>query len=236
MNTSAVARQKLHPVLWTAAISVTLASLVAVAAMTGLLPKSQASTAPAPVGVAPTAMASPAVQATVTPAIATAAADKPAVRRHPVRHAVKQTDKAMAYDADAYTAARGYPPPTPLAQADIPPPPAVCTDCGVIESVHQIAHEGEGSGIGAVAGGVLGGALGNNVGRGNGRTLATLAGIIGGAFAGNKVEKNMHESTHYEITVRFDDGSRHTFTEAIRPPWRAGERVKLNNGALTYES
>ena len=236
MNTSAVARQKPHPVLWTAAISVTVASLVAVAAMTGLLPKSQASTAPTPTGVAPIAQAAPAVPTAVTPVIATATAEKPAPRPHPVKHAVKHTDQAMAYDADAYAAARGYPPPTPLAQADIPPPPATCTDCGVIESVRQMAHEGEGSGIGAVAGGVLGGALGNNVGRGNGRTLATLAGIIGGAFAGNKVEKNMHESTHYEITVRFDDGSRRTFTEAIRPPWREGERVKLNNGALTYAS
>lgn len=236
MNTSATARQKLHPVLWTAAISVTVASLVAVAAMTGLLPKSQASTAPTPTEVAPIAQAAPAVPTAATPVIATANAEKPAPHTHPVKHAVKHTDKAMAYDADAYAAARGYPPPTPLAQADISPPPTTCIDCGVIESVRQVAHEGEGSGIGAVAGGVLGGALGNNVGRGNGRTLATLAGIIGGAFAGNKVEKNMHESTHYEVTVRFDDGSRRTFTEAIRPPWREGERVKLNNGALTYAS
>ena len=47
MNPLAAEKPKLHPVLWVAAVSVTIASLVAVAAMTGMLPRSQASTPPA---------------------------------------------------------------------------------------------------------------------------------------------------------------------------------------------
>jgi uncharacterized protein YcfJ len=46
---------------------------------------------------------------------------------------------------------------------------------------HQIA----GMAIGAVAGGLLG----NQVGSGKGRTLATVAGALGGGYAGKKIEE-----------------------------------------------
>jgi uncharacterized protein YcfJ len=42
-----------------------------------------------------------------------------------------------------------------------------------------------GMGIGAVVGGLLG----NQVGSGNGRKLATIAGAIGGGYAGNEIAK-----------------------------------------------
>ena len=44
------------------------------------------------------------------------------------------------------------------------------------------------SGAGAVIGAVAGGAVGNSVGQGNGRALATILGVIGGAFVGDRVE------------------------------------------------
>lgn len=44
------------------------------------------------------------------------------------------------------------------------------------------------SGAGAVIGAVAGGAMGNSVGQGNGRALATILGVIGGAFVGDRVE------------------------------------------------
>ena len=230
---------KLHPVLWTAAVSVTVASLVAVAAMTGLLPKSQASNEATAAANPPAAVAAASTVANT----ASAKADTPVAPAKSTRHAAAAHEastpavaRTSGYDSDAYAASRGLPPPTPLAQAEIPPAPTVCNECGVIESVHAVTQEGEGSGLGAVAGGVLGGALGNGIGQGNGRTLATIAGIVGGAFAGNKVEKNSRQTTHYEVTVRFDDGTRRTFTETMRPPWREGERVRLSNGSLTYVS
>lgn len=243
MSPTVSANPKLHPVLWTAAVSVTIASLVAVAAMTGVLPNSRASAAPSVADIQPGPLAN-----ARTPGTATGHpdADKPVAKARAetalptssrlAAHAGTRVASApqRAYDSEIYAAAHGLPPPTPLVQAEAAAVATVCQDCGIVESVRTVAHEGEGSGLGAVAGGVIGGALGNTVGRGNGRTLATLAGIVGGAFAGNKVEKSMHESTHYEVTVRFDDGSRRTFTETIRPPWREGERVKLSNGSLTY--
>jgi uncharacterized protein YcfJ len=38
---------------------------------------------------------------------------------------------------------------------------------------------------------VLGGLIGNQIGGGNGRALATVAGAVGGGYAGNEVEKRM---------------------------------------------
>ncbi len=47
-----------------------------------------------------------------------------------------------------------------------------------------------GTGIGAV----LGGVLGNQIGAGNGRTLATVACVAAGGYAGNRVQANMQQS------------------------------------------
>ena len=229
MNTLTRERAKLHPVIWTAAISVSIASLVAVAAMTGILPKSQASTAPVAEASVPAVASSPATQTTITASTQTEGA-KPAHHKS----ARKAGAQPARYDADAYATAQGYPEPVRLAQADAPAAtPPVCNDCGIVEAVRQVMKEGQGSGVGAVAGGVLGGALGNGVGQGNGRTLATIAGIVGGAFAGNKAEKTIHQTAHYEIMVRFDDGRSRVFTQDYAPRWREGDHVKLNNGELT---
>lgn len=232
MDTDTQTRPRLHPVLWIAAASVTVASLVAIAAMTGVLPGSQASAPPAVVASAtPSDVAQPITQ--VAPQVGNTASAAPENAK-PVRHkpARKTEPQPARYDSDAYAAAQGYPEPVRVAQADVPAPP-VCNLCGVVEAVRPVTQEApSGSGIGAVAGGVLGGALGNGVGQGNGRTLATLAGIVGGAFAGNKVEKTMHKTTHYEVRVRFDDGASRTFTQNEAPSWHEGDRVKFNNGTL----
>src|SRR5204863_1211892 len=66
---------------------------------------------------------------------------------------------------------------------------AICAECGVVQSVHEVDTKGEGSGIGAVGGAVVGGVLGHQVGEGNGKKLATVVGAVGGAFAGNEIEK-----------------------------------------------
>ena len=44
------------------------------------------------------------------------------------------------------------------------------------------------TGAGAVMGAIAGGAVGNSIGRGEGRALATMAGVIGGAILGDKIE------------------------------------------------
>jgi uncharacterized protein YcfJ len=60
-------------------------------------------------------------------------------------------------------------------------PRQVCT-------TQQVAVEQPKSGAGAALGAIAGGALGNQIGRGDGRTLATIAGVVGGAMLGNHVE------------------------------------------------
>jgi outer membrane lipoprotein SlyB len=112
-------------------------------------------------------------------------------------------------------------------------PPSICHDCGTVESIREIAQEGQGSGLGAIAGGVLGGLLGNQIGNGSGRKVATVAGVVGGAYAGHTVEKSTRSSQQFQVTVRLDDGSMRTINETQKPAWRAGDRVRISNDHLS---
>lgn len=120
----------------------------------------------------------------------------------------------------------GYPP---------PPPPGnvtVCTYCGTVTAINTVQTEGQGSGLGAIAGGLVGGLLGNQVGNGTGRELTTIAGAVGGAFAGNKIEKNAKQTTGYDIVVRMDTGGQRTIHQDTVPSLAIGQRVKIENGAV----
>ena len=214
MNTLST-QQSLHPMQWISAIAVTLLAVVGIAAITGVLPIAKSAAPDAPAAVQ-------AVAATPAPAAPLAAAAPQVIVKHipvPVEHRrIARTEYA------------------PLARNDTMPtayvPPAVCRDCGRIESVQRIVRDGEGSGVGAVAGGVLGGALGNGVGQGNGRAVATVAGLIGGAMLGNHVEKSQKQLVSYQTTVRFEDGSSRVFTNSNEPGWHEGERVRVSDGMI----
>jgi outer membrane lipoprotein SlyB len=116
--------------------------------------------------------------------------------------------------------------------APVPVPAAKCAECGVIESVREIAAKGQGSGIGAVGGAVVGGLLGNQVGGGRGKDVMTVVGAVGGAVAGNEVEKQVKATKSYEVTVRLNDGSSRVINEASAPSWRTGDKIKIVNGAI----
>lgn len=119
------------------------------------------------------------------------------------------------------------------AASNTPAAPAVrCSECGVVESVREIDAKGSGTGLGAVGGAVVGGLLGNQVGAGRGQDAMTVVGAVGGALAGNEVEKRVRTTRSYGITVRFEDGSSREISEAKAGAWRAGDKVKLINGAL----
>jgi outer membrane lipoprotein SlyB len=111
-------------------------------------------------------------------------------------------------------------------------PVAICAECGVVQSVLEIDAKGEGSGLGAAGGAVVGGILGHQVGGGDGKKIMTVVGAVGGAVAGNEIEKRVKTTKSYEITVRFDDGSSRVFTEANVPSWRNGDKVKVINGVI----
>jgi len=107
-----------------------------------------------------------------------------------------------------------------------------CASCGTVESVTPIAAEGKPSGMGAVAGAVLGGLLGNQFGGGDGKTLATIGGVLGGAYAGNTVEKRMNQQTSYRVLVRMDDGSARS-VESGNPSFGVGARVRVQGNVLS---
>ncbi|MBL8472998.1 MAG: glycine zipper 2TM domain-containing protein [Rhodocyclaceae bacterium] len=110
---------------------------------------------------------------------------------------------------------------------------APCPDCGYVLGVQEFEKPSESSGVmGAVAGGALGGLLGHQVGKGRGKDVATVAGAVGGAVAGHQVEKSMTKGKRYEVSARFADGRELMFKYDNPPPFKAGDHVRIVNGAL----
>ena len=233
-----------HPLFYAAAGSVILFSALGSAAIMGWIPKggAETGTSPATVAAVATATPAPAPQPVVT---APAATPKPVARAesHPA-HRAEQRHEAVRpavaeTQAPSVDTRRHDDQPVVLAQAQTlpPPPPApvvvpVCHECGVIESVNEVEKAGEGSGLGAVAGGVVGAIAGKQVGGGRGRNVMSVLGAVGGAFAGNAIEKNVKKSRSYDITIRFEDGTSRTLSQPTAPVWRTGDRVRFVNGSI----
>lgn len=108
----------------------------------------------------------------------------------------------------------------------------VCANCGVVLAVNVVDVEVKGSGAGVVAGGVVGGLVGNQVGQGQGRDLATFAGVVGGAIAGNAIEKKSRSTKSYAITVQMDDGTERTYRQATDPGMVKGQKVRIENDVV----
>jgi outer membrane lipoprotein SlyB len=112
-------------------------------------------------------------------------------------------------------------------------PVVSCSRCGRVAAVSQVTVKSDHPNvIGSIAGGVLGGVLGHQVGGGRGRDLATIAGALGGAYAGNRVENNMNKKRVYRVSVRMDNGTTRSFDYAEDPGLKAGARVKVEDNAL----
>jgi outer membrane lipoprotein SlyB len=111
-------------------------------------------------------------------------------------------------------------------------PAPVCQTCGVVQSIREITLRGDGSGLGAAGGAVVGGLLGNQVGGGHGKEAMTVVGAIGGALAGNQIEKRVKATRSYETTVRMDNGSTRTMAQATQPEWHDGDHVKIVDGVV----
>jgi outer membrane lipoprotein SlyB len=108
----------------------------------------------------------------------------------------------------------------------------VCSDCGVITAITPVKEEGKGTGLGAVAGGLAGLVVGNQIGAGSGKTIAKVAGAAGGALLGNKLEKKVRAETHYEITVRYDNGAETTVRQEHEPTLAVGAAVRVVDGTV----
>lgn len=75
-------------------------------------------------------------------------------------------------------------------------------DCKDVQVTRKVKAADDRQIAGTVIGGLVGGLLGHQVGGGNGKTLATVAGVAGGAYAGNRVEKNMQDRNTETSTKR----------------------------------
>ena len=221
--------RRLHPLLTAAAISVIVFSGVGVAAITGLLPTTKGSAkeetpvtaqAPAaPVAEAPKAEG-PRTESMPAPRIAATPAPRPA-KKHV--HVARAETSAPAPAPLAYE-----PAPAPYAQA---PQPAVKPGLlGTVELVREVEEKGDAKGVGAVGGGVAGAVLGHNIGDHN--KLVTILGAAGGALLGNQIEKQARATKHWELTVRYDNGTTETFKSQEQPFWHQGDRVRLYEGKL----
>lgn len=236
-----------HPILIIAAVAVVLFCSVGTAAILGWLPSSNAGGGNAPALRADAPPALPAQQDLAAPS-GSQAWQAPSGQPAGTSYAPQQWQAATAQQQQPQ-----QPQPQLLAQAAPAQPqdmaaqprampaqpqeqsrPAVhhCNNCGVVVAVREVQHRGQGSGAGAVGGAVLGGLLGNQIGSGHGRQLATVAGAVGGAVAGNQIEGNMKSTRSYNIVVRLQNGHTRTFHQSAAPGWRAGDHVRIVNGAL----
>ncbi|WP_211466118.1 outer membrane lipoprotein [Collimonas silvisoli] len=216
---------RIHPLVAGAAVAVTLASLVAVAAMTGLFPSSNST--PAPVAATSTA---PGDYNNQQPGALPQAGAAPASQNGYYGQQPAQAQRPQSAPRQEYAQA----PRQEYAQAPrqpAPQQPAICHSCGRVESIQAIQHAAPPSGLGIAAGAVLGGVLGHQVGHGNGNTLATVAGAVGGGFAGNEVEKRTRTNTTYQVVVRMEDGKVRTFPQSSEG-WRVGDPVRVVNDHL----
>ncbi|MDP2026399.1 glycine zipper 2TM domain-containing protein [Sulfuriferula sp.] len=106
---------------------------------------------------------------------------------------------------------------------------------GVVQSIEFVKGgiAGSGLGLGTVVGGVVGGILGSQVGSGTGQTVATVGGAAAGAYVGHQLEKGKTGTGDgYKFTIRMDDGSYQTVTQATTGNFRVGDKVRIENGAL----
>ena len=201
--------RRIHPLVATAAIAVVIASLTAVAAVTGVLPVGKATPNAEPAA----SQYSQNYSQNVNPPAGT-------------QPAPGSTTRPPAYDA--------APPPPAAQQAQAEPQqaPKPSRTAGRVTGVQVVEAEKPTSGLGALGGAVVGGLVGNQIGSGNGRILGTVAGAAAGGFGGNYAEKKLNKDKSYRVSVKMDDGTRRTFTYQNPPGVEVGERVHLERGVL----
>jgi outer membrane lipoprotein SlyB len=215
-------RSRIHPLVAGAAVAVILASATGIAAMTGILPTSRATTAPSTQAVPVVA------QTASTPvALPQPKAEQQATQEEvPVQPRVHHHRSAP--QAPGYANNGSYQNPAQLA----PRPVAVDPNAGEVVAINTVQEPEPTTGLGTVGGAVAGGLLGNQVGGGRGRVLATIAGAVGGGLAGNGIEHAVRKATGYQVQVRMQDGSYRNFNYSTQPTVQVGERVHVSGDSL----
>ncbi len=227
MNTPALASPGGNKALW-ATVAVLGVAVLAMGA-TLLRTPHQPAASDAGVTTAANTVSAPAPAASKAAKLPTAETSASTSTAHPV---IKNNTQnwAKAHVNDGQHAAKTVANETFEPMVAQPPTKPLCSNCGIVESVTPVETDGTGSGTGAIAGGVLGAVVGNQMGGGSGKALATILGAVGGGFAGNTVEKKMKKVTHYDVSVRMEDGSRRTVRQATVAS--VGSQVTVNGNRL----
>jgi outer membrane lipoprotein SlyB len=98
---------------------------------------------------------------------------------------------------------------------------------GVIEQISATTiQSNHHQGVGAVVGGVAGLGLGSLIGGGTGRDVAMVLGAVGGAVAGNEVQKRHDQPVPaQQVIVRAASGVLMSVTQPVNAALRVGQRV-----------
>lgn len=84
------------------------------------------------------------------------------------------------------------------------------------------------TGVGAVIGGVTGLGVGSLIGGGTGRDVAMVLGTVGGALAGNEVQKKYDKpEPGQQVIVRTKSGVLVSVTQPVSAGLRVGQRVYI---------
>jgi outer membrane lipoprotein SlyB len=105
---------------------------------------------------------------------------------------------------------------------------------GTVDRIEVVNRGDSGNVAGMVIGGIVGGLIGSQIGGGNGNTVATVAGVAGGAYAGNQIQQRQraaHETLR--ITVRMENGSYQSVTTDNVNDLRTGDRVRVDGNSVS---
>jgi outer membrane lipoprotein SlyB len=83
-------------------------------------------------------------------------------------------------------------------------------------------------GIGAIIGGLGGLGIGSLIGGGTGRDVAMVVGTLGGAFAGNRIQKNYDQPLQgQQVIVRLKNSVLVAVTQPVNANLKTGQKVYI---------
>ncbi len=141
-----------------------------------------------------------------------------------------------SYSAPSYQNPTGTGP-APVSQGTVVASPRYAVNVGTVSSIELMRGGQASSGIspaGAILGAVVGGLVGNQVGAGTGRAVATGAGIIGGAAAGNAIGQRAERTPDaYRVGIQYDAGGSQYIDVPYPGDLRTGDRVRVDGGQIS---
>lgn len=156
--------------------------------------------------------------AAAAPAAGPSASDEEIAKLKSEQRRLERRQQQLAQEQAARTAASQAPPP--------------CGDCGVVASVTPVRQEGQAGWAGTLGGAAAGGLAGNQFGKGKGNMAMTALGVVGGAFAGREVEKQVTADTVYQVAVNMESGGSRTVTVANGQGLAPGTHVHVDGDSL----